>query len=232
MLSCRKIWWLNPSYIVAVFLIPIYLLLWMVGEYTNGNISTGKGFYFFHGETVLLGLFGLITVFIGTLSPIKYIPSHPRNVYSSTLTLNMTVLTSIGCIAIIGYLYWFKDVVLNPGLLISQFQYSSSIGVRGVIERSSGIASLAQVGVVYIIFFLYQFISNNPWETRLHILYQGLQGEIFDGILVRTSQVIDSSITVKESMNQQLNFLQSLLDGVQVNALPLLVPQPLSGQSK
>lgn len=166
-LPFRKVWWLNPSYIVGTILIPLYLLLWFSGYYTNGEISTAKGLYFFHGEIAFLGFVGLFVLYIGTLSPIKYIPPPVKSSVATTLTVNLTVLTLIGYVSIIGYLYWFKDIILNPGLLISQIQQSASIGVRGVIERESGIASLAQIGLVYVMFFLYQWLLDKSKLNRV-----------------------------------------------------------------
>lgn len=168
-LPFRKVWWLNPSYIVGVFLIPVYLLLWIAGVYTGGNISTAKGFYFFHGEYAFLGLFALIIMYVGTLSPIKYI-QKPRILTSTRVdvSLSMKTLSFIGCIAIAGYIYWFKDLILNPNLLISLVKQSASIGVRGEIERSAGIASFAQVGLVYLMVFTYQYLLDKSKLIKLH----------------------------------------------------------------
>ena len=168
-LPFRKVWWLNPSYIVAVFLIPIYLLLWIAGVYTDGNISTAKGFYFFYGEYAFLGLSALIVMYVGTLSPIKHIQKPSSSISTRVdVSLNMTVLALIGCIALVGYLYWFKDIILNPNILISRLQQGSVVGVRGTIERSAGIASLAQIGLVYAMVFTYQYLLDKHDLKKIH----------------------------------------------------------------
>ncbi len=167
-LPFRKVWWLNPSYIVGTMLIPVYLLLWFAGSYTNGEISTAKGFYFFYGEIAFLGFIALFVMFIGTLSPIKHIPSPKRSLDNSYLALNMNVFTIIGCVAMIGYLYWFKDIILNPNLLISQLQQSTHGGAKALIERGAGVGSLAQLGLIFILFFLYQFLLNKNKLKQFH----------------------------------------------------------------
>lgn len=166
----RKVWWLNPSYIVAVFLIPIYLLLWVAGVYTDGAVSSAKSIYFFHGEYAFLGLLSLLFMYIGTLSPIRYKKRSSDKARNTILILNTNILTLLGYISIIGYIYWFKDIILNPGLLISQIQNSAYISVRGTIERSAGIASFAQLGLVYLMFFIYQSLLDKSKLTKIHYL--------------------------------------------------------------
>lgn len=168
----RKVWWLNPSYIVAVFLIPVYLLLWFSGVYTDGDVSSAKSQYFFYGNYAFLGLLSLIFMYIGTLSPIKYKKYFSDTASNTVLVLNTNVLTLLGCISIIGYIYWFKDIILNPSILISQIQNSAYISVRGTIERSAGIASLAQIGLVYLMFFTYQFLFDKNKLTKIHYFLQ------------------------------------------------------------
>ena len=160
----RPVWWLDPSVITFGFLIPAYLVMWWVGVLTQGTISTAKGFFFLHGPVAWLGLAGLVFFAIGTLSPI--IPTVPRCQFPAVF-VRSRILSGIGLLALVGYLYWFKDLILNPGYLAQVLKESASfsLSIRETLDRSAGVASLAQLGVPYIILY-----CHGKWAGRGHAL--------------------------------------------------------------
>lgn len=79
------------------------------------------------------------------------------------------------------------------------------IGKRMVAYSNTGQAELVsywiRIGSSY---------SSNPWQTRWHILQQGLKGEIADGILVRVSQRIAKDQDFASAFAQQEQFIAAL----------------------
>lgn len=57
-------------------------------------------------------------------------------------------------------------------------------------------------------------VSSNPWEIRWHILKGGLSKKIPDGILVRTSQVLNKNLDIEQSIKFQKEFIQELLTAI------------------
>jgi hypothetical protein len=164
--SARKVWWLHPTAIMFYVIIPAYILLWVAGDWTRGYISTAKGFYFFKGDIAFLGLAGLLVLAIGTLSPIR-----PMYKSSKPSFVSPTVLKILGFLSLIGYLYWFKDFLLHPGTILNAIRYSNSFtyAIRGGIERSAGIASLAQIGLPFLVLYAHaRWAGGERLLTKAH----------------------------------------------------------------
>ncbi|NGZ88032.1 hypothetical protein [Duganella aceris] len=164
----RPVWWMHPSAIVCVFLIPAYLLLWWAGVATNGEISTAKSLFFLKGNIALLGLTGLLALGLGTFSPIR--PS-PARVITTRNFVGPNLLATLGVLALIGYAYWFKDLLLHPATLLAALKNSGSVtyALRSSMERSAGIASLAQLGLPFLVLYAHAlWAGGKPVLTKLH----------------------------------------------------------------
>ena len=146
-------------------LIPAYLLAWLAGIMTNGEITTAKGSYYFHGDIAMLGLGGLLVLTFGTVIPIR--PSVRGLVTISSYHVSPRLLTAYGVLSIVGYVYWFKDFLLHPMTIWSAILHGGSItyALRNAIEKSAGIASLAQLGLPYIILYSY-----TRWTGAEHLI--------------------------------------------------------------
>jgi hypothetical protein len=173
----RGIWWLHPSAIVFGFLLPVYVAIWLAGEYTNGTLSTAKALYFFKDSTAWLGLLGIAVLGVGTLSPIRPAPNQNSSILSST------ALTTLGLLAILGYAYWFKDFVLRPQLIFDAIKGSSSFSyaIRQNLDKAAGLSSLAQLGLPYLIGYTYiLWATDRPVISGTQkLLFTMLLGAIF-----------------------------------------------------
>ena len=69
-----------------------------------------------------------------------------------------------------------------------------------------------------------ELISNSAWTTRLHILRKGLAGEVPDGVLVRTSQIVPSAQHHAASLETQKRFVRDLLGSLSPDARRRLIP--------
>jgi EpsI family protein len=69
------------------------------------------------------------------------------------------------------------------------------------------------------------FISQNAWQTRFYIFKQGLKGIVADGILVRTSQILENNLTEQESIDVQKHFLNDLITAVPLPYRYLIIPK-------
>lgn len=178
--SQRAVWWMHPAAIVFCFLIPAYLLVWFAGVQSSGQVSSAKGLFFLHGEVAWLGLAGLFMFGIGTLSPV--IPVHARNV-SHRINLNM--MSVVGILALLGYVVWFKDLFLNPGIIINAIKNSASISfaIRGGVAKEAGVASLAQMGLPYIAVFIY--VRLGPQKNQLRPFHYVMLFLIIAAIVLR-----------------------------------------------
>lgn len=151
-------WWLHPSNLVFVFLIPMYLLVWYFGAATQGALSSAKGLFFLHGEVALLGFLALVVLGLGTLSPIR-----PVEFVRKVREPRATVLKLIGLLAIIGYLSWFREFIVNPGALIDAFSSGGAFAhnIRHAADKQAGLSSLAQLGIPYLIGYAFLYWKNS-----------------------------------------------------------------------
>ncbi|MDI1259299.1 exosortase C-terminal domain/associated protein EpsI [Aquabacterium sp.] len=65
--------------------------------------------------------------------------------------------------------------------------------------------------------------SGNAWETRLHILKEGMAGRITDGVLVRVSQRVVPGTNVDELFQRQEKFAAAMVSASPAEARTLLV---------
>jgi len=66
--------------------------------------------------------------------------------------------------------------------------------------------------------------SNSAWDTRLHIIQQGLKGHILDGVLVRASSQIVNDDAVSEQFELNETLLNDLVSNLKtVNDKSLLI---------
>jgi EpsI family protein len=65
--------------------------------------------------------------------------------------------------------------------------------------------------------------SGTAWETRLHILKEGLAGRVTDGVLVRVSQRVTPGADTEAIYRRQEQFAAELVSASPSDARPLLV---------
>lgn len=84
-------------------------------------------------------------------------------------------------------------------------------------DRNGGLEAVSywiRVGSIY---------SDTAWQTRLHILKEGLAGKVTDGVLVRVSQRAEPGANLDELYSRQEKFAAELVSASPNNARPLLV---------
>ena len=154
-------WYFSPRVLVIAGLLPAYLAIWLANEVFELRLSTAKGFNFFHGDAFLAGLGGLLALAYGTLLPVHVF--NIRDPRRRGLAPPIWFIQAVGLLALIGYLYWFKDIILHPGewLALIKNAGASSYAVRGNLERSAGIASLASLGIAF-----FALVAHRIWVVR------------------------------------------------------------------
>jgi len=154
-------WFFNPRFITAGVLLPAYLLIWFVANVLDVRLSTAKGFFFFQGEAFLLGLAAMLALVYGTLLPVNvFAIVNPRR---RGLVPPLWFIQLIGIGALIGYAYWFRELLANPDVLLNALQGGGafSFELRSNVERSAGLASLATLSLAY-----FALISHRVWVIR------------------------------------------------------------------
>jgi hypothetical protein len=166
----KTVWWLHPSAIVFVFLLPVYLGIWFAAVRTQGGLSTSKSLFFLKDEIAWLGLVGLLVLGFGTLLPLR-----PKRALRGH-RLSRRSLTAIGVLALLGYAYWFREFLIDPRMIWTAIGNSQSFSyaVRESLDKQAGVASLAQLGLAYIIGYGYMRWGRPDTEapTRVqHLLF-------------------------------------------------------------
>jgi hypothetical protein len=144
-------WWFSPRRLVAFVLIPAYLLTWASVEVFELTLTTAKGYYFFRGEAFLIGLSGLVALLYGTLLPVNVFALRaPR--YRDMEVPDWFVY-GVGIAAVIGYVYWFKDILSSPAYLWSLLKSGGAVSyeLRRNLERTAGLASFASLSLAFTV---------------------------------------------------------------------------------
>jgi len=169
-------WFFNPRFITAGVLLPAYLLIWFIANVLEVRLSTAKGFFFFQGEAFLLGLAGLLALIYGTFLPVNvFAIVNPRRL---GLVPPLWFVQMVGGAALVGYAYWFRELLANPEMLLNALSGGGAISyeLRGNLERSAGLASLATLGLAY-----FALLAHRVWVVRLGPL--SVPMKLFTGLL-------------------------------------------------
>lgn len=153
-------WWFSPRILTWCVLLPAYVGLWAASELLGVRLSTAKGFAFFSGEAFLYGLAGLLALGYGTLLPVHLLAiREPRRL---GLQPPIGYIYVVGLLAVFGYAWWFRDLALNPSILLEALRSPTfSYQMRASIERSAGLGSLASLGLAFFV-----LIAHRAWTLR------------------------------------------------------------------
>lgn len=135
-------WWVKPHKLLLFFLVPAYVLVYCAKP-SQGNYFTFT--YFLMGLTYLLVY--AFASFFGSRTRIRHEirPFLVDRVYLDLLFL----------VTVFAYVVWFGKVFLHPSLFID-IMLGRLSNVRWIVNRTPGITSLTQLGVVYSIFYMNQ----------------------------------------------------------------------------
>lgn len=113
------------------------------------------------------------------------------------------------------------------GYRVSQIAPATFSGLDGsgreVLGKHMLAASGREVEAVAYWIRIGSLYSENAFETRIHILKEGLAGRIPDGILVRASQRLAGSESTEDSFSLMHQFLSDLVAATPASARELLV---------
>lgn len=165
-------WWMSPRCLVAFVLIPIYLLTWASVEVFGVTLTTAKGYYFFSGEAFLIGLAGLGALLYGTLLPVNLLAM--RNERFRDLEVPDWFIYGVGIAAVIGYVYWFKDLIASPAYLWSLLKSGGAISyeLRRNLDRTAGLASFASLSLAYTVLLCHRIwvVGRRPVPGAMRLL--------------------------------------------------------------
>lgn len=132
----QHIWWIKPNSLIGFALLPLYLLIGITTD-NIGNIN-----YWLSLILIFCLYLGAQTTAISNRQRIK------PTTYSKKRSA--TILTILFYISIIGYFFWFFEIIKNPALLINALSAEGKIfTLRGVIETTPGLSTLSQLSVLY-----------------------------------------------------------------------------------
>jgi oligosaccharide repeat unit polymerase len=153
-----RYWWFKPYSLVFFFILPAYLLLFLIGidlEFTRDYLSL---------DYLLLGLLYLVT--LGGAAYIGAGTGKGGPVTIPILSINRWYLDLIAGLTILAYVIWFFDVIFNPGLLLSVL-LGQAANLRGEISTIPGLTTLTQLGVAYGIFYAcYRWVFRQALPRR------------------------------------------------------------------
>jgi len=168
--ATRAPWWASPVGLVLGFLLPMYGVVSFAVHYDLTGL-TARGIPFLDTRMLLLGvallfvmaLGGWLGQFITTRTPVA---PPARQIDWAAL--------AIGIVALLSYLMWFRDYLLNPGrlfaLLLGQVRPS-----RLDIELVTGVTSLANITPVFFTIYAWRRVFQRgerfaPWMTALALM--------------------------------------------------------------
>jgi hypothetical protein len=160
-----EIWWLNPARLGFFFLIPLYVIIFLIPEVFGPYTVRIKFQVFFTWKYFLLGLLYLFVLidaallaslaFRGQAGERPVAPSFQRY-YLDVLAL----------LTIAAYLIWFRKVFMDPHVMLALI--TGQPGVAGMIRTGTktigGVTTLTQLGVAYAVLYLHQvWASRTPF---------------------------------------------------------------------
>ena len=163
-------WYLRPRVLSACMLLPLYIIAWFVTDVLDVQVSNARGYAFFHGEAFLIGLAGVLALVYGTFLPIRIFSI--RDPRYRGLEPPLWFIYVIGAMALVGYSFWFGNLLRSPGVLLDLLRSAASLSftMRTQLERSAGISSLASLGLAFFV-----LVAHRVWTLRAGPLPRALR---------------------------------------------------------
>ena len=154
-------WYFRPRVVVLGVLLPLYLLAWFLADVMQVQVSTARGYAFLHGEAFLIGLGGMLALAYGTLLPLRVFSI--RDARYRGLEPPVWFIYAVGACAIVGYSFWFGELIQSPAVLLELLRNATSLGftLRTQLERSAGVSSLASLGLAFFV-----LVAHRRWTLR------------------------------------------------------------------
>lgn len=161
-------WWCSPAGLGLGFQIPVLLLVaWAGSAADDSSVLTIRALRFLHGPYLLLALaMMLVLVLAGAIGSQLRFSARPHDAGQGW----NTAAAALGTLALLAYLVWFRDYLLNPALLFGVLTGASTPS-RSDIALTPGLTSLVNVAPVFFSIHAYRFIvARQPLPRALHVL--------------------------------------------------------------
>lgn len=154
-------WWTSPAGITMGFLLPVLFLIAYVGESNLPGITI-RGVRF-----LSIGYIALGAMLLAVIALAGWIGQHMH--LRSAAVAEVGDWDFAGCvaagIAVVAYVFWFRDFFLNPMLLVHTLQGTYRPD-RSNIELTPGFTSLANVAPAFFSIYAYRLAFPGPRITR------------------------------------------------------------------
>jgi hypothetical protein len=164
----QTVWWINPSQLFLVFIIPLYTLVFLMPTLVGEGAVVLRFRLFFTGEYYFLGLAFLLlaTIWAGLIAKLNV--GYPRSA-PHTFRVTRVYLDILAILTVTAYCILFYPLALNPTVLLNVLT-----GVPGAVSHAKwiasgnpGVTSLIQLGVAYVILYLHErWVNRRPLPPR------------------------------------------------------------------
>ncbi|MCS4039510.1 hypothetical protein [Salinibacter ruber] len=159
-------WWQKPHSLIIGFIVPIYCLLTTLGP--PQHVTVKKTFI-----TVEYGLAGLGFLLVLSLGAwLGWRTKYKRGgINFGKLNFDDVYLDVTALLTITGYTVWFGRFMSQPELIarVLSISYSGAGGLKPYFDTIPGVTTLSQIGVIYIILYLYRRIYAVRMPTRFSL---------------------------------------------------------------
>lgn len=160
-------WWSSPAGISVGFLIPLILLIIFAGQAELSTLTI-RGIQFLDLRAMVI-VGGMISVAAvgGWLGSQVRLSGHDATTSSQWEVPAMV----LGCIALVAYIIWFREILFSPALM-----YSILTGAQGSMRDADmltpGITSLVNVAPTFFAVYAYRALLCNDVPVRrfMHVL--------------------------------------------------------------
>ena len=159
-------WWTSPAGISMGFLMPILFLIAYVGEANLPGVTI-RGVRFLSMAYIAMG-----ALLIGVIAVAGWIGQQIRPSAGEAADVRRwdAAASVVGVVALLAYLFWFRDFFLNPGLLL-QTLTGSYRPDRSNIELTPGLTSLANFAPPFFSIYAYRLVFGGaPISRTAHAL--------------------------------------------------------------
>lgn len=139
--TLKQIWWIKPNTLIGFGIIPAYTVIGAI----TGTIETTEYWLAF---LLILSLYSGCQL-ISSLTPSPKLESFSSFKFSQKTAEQL--LSLFFALSLTGYIAWFGEVIINPKLILSALSLSQGqiFTIRGIVETTPGISTLAQFGIAY-----------------------------------------------------------------------------------
>lgn len=136
------IWWLHPGKLILFFMFPIYLFVGFVVPGLWPELIVLRSRVYMDGEYVILGAGSLLVLGVAAILGSRIVwKQGPVRLYD----INQRFMVAIGALSVMAYGIWFWPVIQRGQLFLS----------RDELNQTPGVTSFTQLGVPYVICYLY-----------------------------------------------------------------------------